>query len=148
MKGAALLLACAAVVAAAPGCGVRTNPRPPEDTAARAPEGFRAEVSGTAVELRWRRPDKTVDGDRLYDLAAFVVERRVIATGEFREIASIAVTDNDRIRVQKTYRYRDEAPPAGEVIYRVRAVAEDGQHGVATEPAIVELAEPAGQAGP
>jgi hypothetical protein len=41
-----------------------------------------------------------MDGDRLYDLASFVVERRSDG-GAFETIATIPVTDTDRLRTQK-----------------------------------------------
>jgi hypothetical protein len=126
---------------ASPACGVRTDPRPPEDTAARAPADFEAKVTGTTVELRWERPTKTADGRRLYDLASFAVERR---TGDapFETIASISVTDSDRLRTQRVFEFVDEAPPPGQVEYRVRAVTADGEPGLETETLTVTATAP------
>jgi hypothetical protein len=117
-------------------CGVRTDPRPPEDTAARAPDDFEAAVAPGTVTLQWERPTRTVDGERLYDLAAFSVERRR-GDANFATIATIDVTDTDRIRTQRTFRYVDRDPPPGEVEYRVRAVTDDGEHGMPTNAILV-----------
>jgi len=116
------------------GCGVRTAPRAPEDTAAAAPDEIQARSTPRGVTITWSRPTKTVDRSRLYDLATFVVERSV-DDGAFVPIATIDVTDQDRIRPQQSFRYVDDAVPPGTVQYRVRAVTEDGEPGIATEPA-------------
>jgi hypothetical protein len=139
-----LIAAALAVVAA---CGVRTEPRPPEDTAARAPDGFRVKTVESGVELRWERTTKAMDGERLYDLASFVVERRSDG-GAFQTIATIPVTDTDRVRTQRVFRYVDDEPvPASE--YRVRAVTADGERGVPTETVgVTAPATPAGNGKP
>jgi hypothetical protein len=128
---AARLALIAASLALAAACGVRTDPRPPEDTAARAPDGFRVKTVESGVELRWERTTKAMDGERLYDLASFVVERRSDG-GPFQTIATIPVTDTDRVRTQRVFRYVDAAPAAGSE-YRIRAVTADGERGVPTE---------------
>jgi hypothetical protein len=129
----------ALLLVAAPACGVRTDPRPPEDTAARAPEDFQARIMEGKVELTWERTTKTVDGRRLYDLERFDVERRS-AGGELETLAEIPVTDTDRLRTQQVFEYIDHSPPAGAVEYRVRAVAADGEKGV---PSALEVELPA-----
>jgi hypothetical protein len=88
-----------------------------------------------------------MDGDRLYDLAAFQVERRS-DDGRFETIAKIPVTDTDRLRTQKVFRYVDAAPPAGTLEYRVRAVTEDGEHGMASEVLGVTTPAPSNEAAP
>jgi hypothetical protein len=128
--GRACLAPALAVLAA---CGVRTDPRPPEDTAARAPEDFEAVRGDAGVELSWERSTKTVDGGRLYDLESFVVERRTGASDTFETIATIPVTDTDRLRTQRTFRFVDADAPAGDDLeYRVRAMTADGEGGVPT----------------
>ena len=128
----ALRIAIAALLALSAACGVRTDPRPPEDTAARPPDKFRVKTVEGGVELRWERVTKSMDGGKLYDLASFHVERRT-GGAHFETIAKIPVTDTDRIRTQQVFQYLDAAPPAGTLEYRVRAVAADGEHGVPTE---------------
>jgi hypothetical protein len=135
-RASLLLLAVLACDASA--CGVRTEPRPPEDTAARAPADFEARFLTGAVQLRWERSTKTVDGRRLYDLESFVVERRT-GDGPFEAIATIPVTDTDRLRAQRTFEIVDRAPPPGPVEYRVRAVTADGEAGVPSETQAVTV---------
>jgi hypothetical protein len=130
----AVLMLCA--------CGVRTDPRPPEDTAARAPGDFEVARLAGGIELSWERPTKTEDGGRLYDLSGFLVERAE-GSNDFAPVASLAVTDNDRIRAQRTFHYLDESPPTGPLRYRVRAMHEDGQQGMASELLLVGDAAPA-----
>ena len=146
-RASAPVLVALLVLAAA--CGVRTDPRPPEDTAAHPPDGFRVKAVTGGVELRWERTTRAMDGDRLYDLASFVVERRSDG-GAFETIATIPVTDTDRLRTQKVFHFTDDAPGAGTPEYRVRAVAADGERGVPTETLAVtapaasdEVPEPA-----
>ena len=123
-------------------CGVRTEPRPPEDTAARAPGDFEVARRDTGIELSWERPTRTADGERLYDLSGFRVERAEGA-GDFAPIATLSVTDNDRIRTQRTFRYLDESAAAGPLRYRVRALHADGELGEASELLLVGDAAPA-----
>ncbi len=132
-----LVLALAAVVAA-PGCGYRTAPRPPEHTAPLVAGRPEATASEGQVNLVWDRATTSVDGMELYDLAAFLVERR---TGEegYRTVAEISVTDQERIRQQARFRASDTDPPAGRVAYRVRAVNADGQLGPPSAAVEVEI---------
>ena len=132
-----MLLSIAVVV----GCGVRTAPRPPEDTAPKPPAELDARLDETGVRLRWERPSQAVDGDRLYDLAGFVVERRSEGA-EFIVFDRIQVDDNDRIRPQQSFTIEDPSPPTGLVLYRVRSVAADGQHGHACPPVHVRVESP------
>lgn len=141
---AAWLAALVCAAAAATGCGVRTAPKPPEDTAARAPERFEAEARGDSVTISWGRPTKALDGSRLYDLSKFVLERSTNG-GSFVPVTTIDVTDQDRIRPQRTFRYRDPAPP-GVYEYRVHAVTADGEPGITTAPLRIEV--PAAEAAP
>jgi hypothetical protein len=130
----------AILVAATLGCGVRTDPRPPEDTMARAPEDAGAKGFQGGVRVRWKRPTRAVDGESLYDLAAFIVQRRT-DQGEFEPIARIPVNDSDDIRPQQSFTYDDHDPPYGTLTYRVFAVTSDGQRGLPSDEVPVEAAD-------
>ena len=123
-------------------CGVRTAPRPPEDSAAEAPDNFKVQAGARGIELSWKRVERSVDGQRLYDLAGFIVERRLGDEPAFDVIATISVVDNDRIRSQQKFEFRDASPPSGRLAYRVRAYTEDGERGEATAIVAVESDEP------
>jgi hypothetical protein len=135
VKANALELGLVVAIAVA-ACGVRSLPRPPEDTAPRAPDTPKVRVTDESVRLRWERPSRAVDGEPLYDLAGFIVERRV-GGAEFTEIHQMVVDDNERIRPQQNFTFDDESPPPGRLFYRVRAFTLDGQRGAASPPVLV-----------
>jgi predicted small lipoprotein YifL len=124
---AATLLALAA-------CGIRTDPRPPEDTMARAPTKLTAMRAGTTVVVEWRSPGESVDGKRLIDLARFVVERRV-GDEPFAPVGETAADTTHRLRPVRQYTFVDEAPLGDDAEYRVVSYTADGQRGVPSEPA-------------
>ncbi len=120
----ALILAALAM----PACGLKTPPRPLEATAPVMEEAPRVTVSDDGmVSVRWRRPERSHDGVRLYDLAGFSVERDT-GTG-FNEVARVTVDDNERIRPQRSFEAADPSAPPGPSSYRVRALLADGQWG-------------------
>ncbi len=127
------LLAAAAVtltaLAVSSGCGMRSSPRPPEDTAIvlETPKAVRNADGSIAIE--WKRPEQSADGKRVRDLAGFVVERGTVEEG-FTELAIVPVIDNEKIRPQRKFSYTDEDPPATTVSYRIRAFDDYGQRGL------------------
>jgi hypothetical protein len=121
---------CAVLTAAA--CGVRTPPRPPQATAPILSGTVDAVRSGSIVTVHWNRAERSADGRRLDDLAAFVVERRLESDGAdalWQRIATIDVVDQDKIRRRHDFKYRDATAGNGKVEYRVLAVCADGQEG-------------------
>jgi len=134
------------VAALAAGCGVRTEPRPPEDTAPRPPANLAAKRTAAGVRVSWDRPDRSMDGERLYDLAGFVVERRS-RSGGYEKATDVAVDDNERIRPQTRFRWVDEEAPIDADSYRVYAYTADGQAGQASE-ADVTIPPPAPSQAP
>ena len=120
----AAMLGASALIALA--CGVRTLPRPPEDTKPRVATDLAAKHEGDGVHLEWERPSESMDGQRLADLARFLVERR--AGGDaFTIIAEVPADTSRRLRPIKHYSYVDKAAPAGPVEYRIVCIAADGQ---------------------
>lgn len=129
-----LLLLAAAVGS----CGIRTDPRPPEDTMPRATTDVRAVAEGGKVRVEWRSPSESIDGKRLGDLTAFVVERRV--SGEkFTPIAEVPADTTHRLRPIRDYSYVDEEPAGPGAEYRVVAYTAEGQRGVPGPPAAVTV---------
>lgn len=129
-----------ALAAALLSCGVRTNPRPPEDTMPREPGDFSVQIERSEVRLAWDRPSESEDGGKLFDLAGFRIER---AAGDeaFVVIADVPVRDRERIRPQKRFKWRDLQPVAGRVSYRVRAYTEDGQTGSVSPARTIDVDE-------
>lgn len=138
MRCFALALALAFEVAA---CGLRTPVRPPEATAPVIPGKVEAVREGSLVVVRWKRAEHSADGEKLDDLAAFVVERRRGEADLWQRIATVDVVDQEKIRRRRDFTYRDSEAGDGPVSYRVTAVCEDGQEGPPT--AAVEATEPA-----
>jgi len=109
-------------------CGLKTAPRPMEDTAPLVPSAPRVVVSeGGEISVSWQRAEHSHDGARLYDLAGFSIERD--SGGGFEEIARVTVNDNQRIRPQRDFEARDDQALPGRLSYRVRAFLADGQRG-------------------
>lgn len=116
-------------------CGLRTPVRPPEDTAPVIPGEVTVERDKGAAVLRWRRADRSADGQRLDDLAAFVIERRTDGGDAWQAVATIDVVDQEKIRRKRHFSWRDEAPIEG-ASYRVLAVCADGQQGPPAEAGV------------
>jgi hypothetical protein len=118
--------AALALVVATAACGIRTPPRPPEDTMPRAATELSAERDAGTVRLEWKRPDKSMDGERLADLTEFRVERRSGA-GAYTVIAEVPADTAHRLRPIERYSHVDTAPPAGSIEYRIVCETADGQ---------------------
>lgn len=104
-----------------PACGRKTAVRPPEYVAPETITAVRAENTSEGVRLDWARPRKAADGQALYDLDAFVIERAT--PGEpFVFVTRVQVPDRDRLRQRKRFTWVDPEPVVGEV-YRYRIVA-------------------------
>ena len=134
----ALILSATVAALLLSACGIRTEPRPPELTMPVRPDGFSVAIEKEEVRLKWNRPKTSVDGDKLYDLAGFMIERRTDET-EFEVLAEIRVVDRDRIRPQDSFKWRDLDPIEGRSFYRVRAFTEDGQTGSISPGAPIEV---------
>ncbi|HEY2772509.1 MAG TPA: hypothetical protein VGK20_00525 [Candidatus Binatia bacterium] len=132
----------AALVACVVGCGLRTPPRPPEDTAPVIPGKVEATRQDGAVVVRWQRAEHSADGQKLDDLAAFVVERKRDSESEWTRIGTVSVIDQEKIRRRKQFEYRDESARDAPVSYRVIAVDADKQEGAPTAPAAAVVPPP------
>lgn len=142
MTRAALVAAALAVVVS--GCGLRTAVRAPEDTAPVITGAVTSRRDGNAVVVRWNRAERSVDGVRLDDLAAFAVERRRAGDASWQRIAKVDVVDQEKIRRRRDFSYRDEEAGDADADYRVIAVCADGQEGPpADATARTDSAEPA-----
>lgn len=127
MTRAALVAAAIALLMSA--CGLRTAVRPPEDTAPVITGAVTSRRDGSAVVVHWNRAERSVDGARLDDLAAFAVERRRSGDGSWQRIAKIDVVDQEKIRRRRDFSYRDEEAGDAGADYRVIAICADNQEG-------------------
>ena len=126
MRGALAPAAVAVVALVVTACGIRTPPRPPEDTMPRAATELSAERDANAVRLDWKRPDKSMDGQRLADLTGFLVERRS-GDGAYTIIADVPADTMHRLRPIERYSHVDASPPGGGIEYRIVCHTADGQ---------------------
>lgn len=126
-------------------CGLRTPVRPPEDTAPVIPGTPTVTHESNATVVRWKRAERSTDGERLTDLAAFAVERKK-GDGAWERVGTVSVVDQEKIRRRNSFTWRDSDVPAG-ATYRVIAVTADGEEGPPNEaveaPAVDTAAAPA-----
>jgi hypothetical protein len=116
------------------GCGRKTTVRPPELVVPEAVNDLTLEMQPKGVVLHWGRTDKSMDGEKLDDLAGFVVLRAKQddqgKTGDFTKLATIPVEDRDRFRKNKKFSYTDEHMTVGSLYrYRVLAFTLSGYYG-------------------
>lgn len=124
-RGAALLIVVAGIVAL-PACGRKTEVKPPELVAPAAIDTLVATNAGDGIHLTWRRPRTYVDGARMTDLGSFRVDR-LIGQGPFSTVATIPVTDQERIQQERRFRWIDTNTVVGEsYLYRVYSSTTDG----------------------
>jgi hypothetical protein len=103
------------------GCGRKTLPRPPELVAPEVIKNLQASNAKDGIQLTWERPTRYADGSRMLDLGGFQIERST-AGGEFVLLGSLQVTDRDRFRQIRSFRYLDSAVSDGNV-YRYHIVS-------------------------
>ncbi len=109
------------MAAAVPGCGRKGPVRPPELLAPARIEDLQAVDTPQGVVLSWSRPRTYADGTRMDDLGGFAVERAE-SDGPFQRIASLPVSDRERFRKIRRFRFLDTAARPGRV-YRYRVVS-------------------------
>lgn len=124
-------------------CGLRTAVRPPEDTAPVVSGEVTAVRDKGIVLVRWKRAERSVDGQRVEDLSTFLVERRRADEEFWQHVATIDVVDQEKIRRRGDFSWRDTEAASGKVSYRVRAVCADGQEGAPVEVVTTDRVAPA-----
>jgi hypothetical protein len=98
------LLLC--VLALFGGCGRKTPVKPPELAAPETIDGLDAANQSSGIRLGWPRPRTYADGSTMFNLAGFRLERAQNGT-DFALIAELPVTDRDRFRQIRRFRYLD-----------------------------------------
>jgi hypothetical protein len=120
----ALLVVCGAL--ALPACGRKTAVRPPEYAAPETITSLKAGNGADGIVLTWPRPARYADATRMTDLGAFRVER-ISSGAPFTPIATLEVTDRDRIQQERRFRWVDTDTVTGETYqYRVFSITTDG----------------------
>jgi hypothetical protein len=106
-------------------CGRKTVVKAPELVAPERIQSLSATNAPDGIRLTWARPVKYADGSRMYDLGSFRVERST-ASGQFLPLATVEVTDRERLRQERHYGWVDADTVLGQTYqYRVISVTTD-----------------------
>ncbi len=93
-------------LAAWPGCGIKTRPRPPEYVRPESIGDLRAKSVAKGIELAWSRPERYQDGTRMRDLGEFVVLRGS-DDGALAELTTLPITDRERFQQERHFLFLD-----------------------------------------
>ena len=122
-----LMLAIAAIASVAfLGCGVKSQPIPPESARPAKIVSLEAANAKEGVRLTWGRPDELAGGGKLKDLGSFAISRT--QEGKPAEkIGDIQVHDEGRFQVQNTFTFIDGNTILGKNYhYQVTSSTTDG----------------------
>lgn len=108
------------------GCGVKSEPIPPQLAMPERIVSLTATSEKPGIFLRWDRPQRYAGGSRMRDLGSFDV-MRAGPTGDFHSVASIPVTDQQRFQQQRRFTYLDKGVKVGDT-YRYQVVSETLDH--------------------
>lgn len=111
------------------GCARRGPLRAPEEVRPEAIRDLQARRVNSEVELTWSRPRRSEAGQRLDEIAAFVIERQCAGGNgvSFAPLTTVETRERGRFRKVRSYRYRHEVQP--ELLpcrYRVVSKTYDG----------------------
>ena len=107
-------------------CGRKTPVRPPTMVAPATIDELKANNAVDGIHLTWPRPAKRAAGTRLSDLGAFQVARG-LGDAPPAIIATIAVTDRDRIQQARHFDWVDGDVTVGATYrYYVQSLTTDG----------------------
>jgi hypothetical protein len=121
------------LLALAPACGKKGDPRAPELVIPKTITNLSARSGAAGIALTWNRPTEYVDGKELTDLASFVIFRKEVSQScpdcpvPYRQLTTVNVEDRDKFVKQKQYRYEDtEVRPKAIYRYRISSQLFDG----------------------
>ena len=124
-------------------CGRKTVVKAPELVAPERIQSLSASNGPDGIRLTWARPVKYADGSRMYDLGSFRVERSA-ASGQFLPLATVEVTDRERLRQERQYGWIDADTVLGQTYqYRVISVTTDAYVSQPSNIVTIERALPA-----
>lgn len=126
-KWLTLALMIAALASAAfLGCGVKSQPIPPESARPEKILGLEAANAKDGIRLTWPRPEDYAGGEKMKDLGSFVISRA--QEGKPAEkIGDIQVHDEGRFQVQRTFTFIDGSTIMGKTYhYQVTSGTTDG----------------------
>ena len=110
------------------GCGVKSQPIPPEAARPEKIQNLEATSLKDGIKLSWSRPEVYAGGQKMRDLGSFTITRSG-ADGPFENVGEITVDDQGRFQVQRTFTYTDDATRLGSAYrYQVISNTTDGYH--------------------
>ena len=109
-----------------PGCGVKSQPIPPEAARPEKIAGLEAANAKEGIRLTWDRPENYAGGAKMKDLGSFTISRA--EEGKPAEkIGDIQVNDEGRFQVQDTFTFIDGSTIMGKTYhYQVTSSTSDG----------------------
>ncbi len=114
-------------------CGKKGDPRAPESAQVKNIKDLKGEARRAGIVLTWSRPTHYVNGQRLRDLAGFVIFRKEVSSAclecpvPFRERETILVEDQEKFIKKRKFRFVDqEMTPQTTYHYRVLSRLLDG----------------------
>jgi hypothetical protein len=109
-----------------PGCGVKSQPIPPESARPEKITSLEAANEKEGIRLTWDRPESYAGGAKMKDLGSFSISRA--AEGKPAEkIGDIQVHDEGRFQVQNTFTFIDGSTIMGKTYhYQVTSSTTDG----------------------
>lgn len=124
------------------GCGVKSQPVPPELATPERIVGLSAGNQKEGILLSWERPQSYAGGGRMRNLDRFEVMRGSL-TGQYDKIASVPVTDQQRFQQQQRFNYLDRDAQVGDTYrYVVVSVTDDGYRSALSNEAVITRAVP------
>lgn len=126
-KWLTLTLAIAALASAIfLGCGVKSQPIPPEAARPEKIVSLEAVNVKEGVRLSWDRPDNYAGGEKMKDLGGFSISRSEEGK-PVQKIGDVQVTDQGRFQVQRTFEFMDVNTLMGHTYrYQVTSNTTDG----------------------
>jgi hypothetical protein len=108
------------------GCGVKSQPIPPEAARPEKIVGLEAANAKEGIRLTWDRPESYAGGAKMKDLGSFSISRA--EEGKPAEkIGDIQVHDAGRFQVQNTFEFIDGSTVLGKTYhYQVTSSTTDG----------------------
>ncbi|HEY6298952.1 MAG TPA: hypothetical protein VIW95_04845 [Candidatus Binatus sp.] len=109
-----------------PGCGVKSQPIPPEAARPEKIVGLEAANAKEGIRLTWIRPESYAGGAKMKDLGSFSISRAQEGKPA-EQIGDIQVHDEGRFQVQNTFTFIDGSTIIGKTYhYQVTSSTTDG----------------------
>jgi hypothetical protein len=124
------------------GCGVKSQPVPPQAARPQRILDLRADSVGNGVKLTWGRPTTFEAGGRMRNLGSFAIMRSD-GQGVFRNVGEVPVTDQQRFQQQQMFAFTDHDTTIGHsYTYQVVSFTQDNFKSAPSNPVEIERTVP------